>query len=125
MKTLSILALAAALVGTFAISAQAGVITEYSNTWKPGYSLDDSGTTQYSRSVYTSIDTGYNPGSKTVITTETSATAKAGFYLDETGYVRQINVPNPQGTLDRPIEQTQNTWAPGFFLDDNGTYTKM
>jgi len=127
MKTLSTLALATALVGSFALTAQAGTVTEYSNTWKPGYSLDDSGAERYSRTTYVEADTGYNSGAATVVKTETSVTPKAGFYLDDAthNYVRQITIPNPQGVENKPTVHSSNTWAPGLYADDNGTYSKL
>ncbi len=127
MKTLSTVALAAALLGTLAVTAEAGTVTEYSSTWKPGYTADDSGAYKYSRSTYVDDNTGYNSGSATILQTETSLTPKAGFFFDDAthNYVRQIAVPNPQGEIKGATAHSTNLWAPGYFADDNGTFSKL
>jgi len=124
MKTLSLLALAAVVATGFTFSAQAGSVTEISDTWKPGFSLDDNG--EYSRTRYVDFETGYNPGSKTVVKTEISNTRKQGFSLDDTGeYARQVSVVNPLGALEHSSTEVINTWTKGYFLDDNGSYSKI
>ena len=59
MKRTSLFALAIAVATGLSFTAQAGTITEYSNTWKPGFTYDD-GTNQYTRMKYVQEDTGVN-----------------------------------------------------------------
>ena len=124
MKTLSLLALAAVVATGFTFSAHAGSVTEISDTWKPGFYLDDND--GYSRTRYVDYETGYNPGAKTVVETEVSNTRKPGFSLDDTGeYVRQISVVNPLGALEHSSIEVIDTWTKGYFLDDDGSFSKI
>jgi len=124
MKTLSIFALSAALFAGTAFSAQAGQVTEYSNTWQPGYVLDDSGVERHSRTSYTDADTGYNSDGATVVKVETSSVSKPGFFADDNNtYVRNVVVKNQKAAV-ATIEEVRTIWAPGYVADDNGYFYK-
>ncbi len=121
MKRSSLFALA--LLATTAISfgAQAGSVTEYSNTWKPGFSHDD-GPYQYTRTKTVQEDTGYYPDSKMMTVTKTSSTPQPGYTPDDNGtYFKVVQVPNPKhGTnMVQKAPHEQSEWAADHSYDDD------
>lgn len=115
------IALGAALITT---SASAGMITEYSDTWKPGFSNIDSGPAQYARTVHTDMDTSYKTGSTRVTRTIQLNSYEPGAVLTENGYEKVIIEFDPsqmetasEGKMDHPM--TSRTWKPNYFLDDS------
>lgn len=124
MKNVTTFALTAALVTGLASAAFAGSVTETSSTWKPGFYADDNGL--YERTVHVDQDTGYNATLKKYVATEVSHTVKAGFEaVDANRYERSYIVKNDNVTDKVEIINSRSTWAPGYFLDDNGGYTKL
>jgi hypothetical protein len=120
MKRSSLFAVAIAVTSAISFSAQAGSITEYSDTWKPGFSFDDS-THNYTRMKHVEKDTGYNPGSKLITITEVSQSWKPGFQADDNGsFFRVVQVPNSKynPTFAKKAPHEQSVWAPNHDYDD-------
>ncbi len=90
------LTLSAAIVGAFALStsAFAGSVTEYSDSWKPGFSYQD-GANHYERVIHVDRDTGYKSGSTRVTRTIISRDYFPGAEATEQGYERADVVFDP------------------------------
>ena len=124
MKNVTTFAFTAALVTGLASAAFAGSVTETSSTWKPGFYADDNGL--YERTVHVDQDTGYNAGLDKVQLVERSYVAKEGFEpVGGNWYERSYIVKNQNASASAEVSANRTTWAPGFFLDDNGSYIKL
>jgi len=115
------IALGAALIAT---SASAGMITEYSDTWKPGFSNIDSGPAPYARTVHTDKDTSYKTGSTRVTRTIQLNTSEPGAVPTENGFEKVMVEFDPsqmetasEDNMDRPL--TSRTAKPNYFFDDS------
>ncbi|NVK17134.1 MAG: hypothetical protein HWE30_00410 [Methylocystaceae bacterium] len=124
MKNVTTFALTAALATGLASAAFAGTVTETSNTWKPGFSLVDGGS--YERTVHVDRDTSYNATLKNVVVTEQSDTAKVGFTaVGGNRYERSYVVKNQNVESKAELSDSRSTWAPGYFLDESGSFVKL
>jgi len=96
MKRSFLLAAAVAIASAISFSAQAGSITEYSNTWKPGFFYDED-SRKYTKITYVEKDTGYNPGGRYLTKTEVSQFYKPGYQRDDNGnFFRVVQVLDPK-----------------------------
>jgi len=127
MKRSSLFAVAIAISSAITFGAQAGSVTQTSDTWKPGFTYDD-GTKNYLRMTYVHDDTGYYPDSKMMTITKTSSSLKSGYEIDDNGtYFKVVQVPNPKyGTKlvsKTPHEQNERA-ADHSYDDDKEVYYK-
>lgn len=124
MKKLFSIAIAAGFIAFAGSQAQAGQITDYSSTWKPGYSLDENG--GYFKTTQTDADTSYNARVGVENKVETSSQAQAGFELDDaSGQYLKTQVLKLDSYVSKSNElHSRNTWAPGYLTTDNKTYVK-
>ena len=124
MKNVTTFALTAALVTGVASASFAGTLTETSSTWKPGFSLVDGGS--YERTVHVERDNSYNATLRNVVVTEGRDTAKAGFEaVDGNRFERSYIVKNENVPANAEISHSRSTWAPGYVLDEAGSYIKL
>ncbi|WP_417820219.1 hypothetical protein [Terasakiella sp.] len=111
-------------VALIAGAAQAGTITEYSQTWKPGFYNTDSGPAAYERTVHVDYDTSYKTGSARITRTIQLNSYQEGAELTENGYELVVTEFDPSqvetaaGQMDdRPL--ISNIAKPNYFLDDS------
>jgi hypothetical protein len=126
MKKIATFAFAAALATVVSVNAFAGTFTETSDTWKPGFSLDDSGAGRYTRTVHVDADTGYNSTLQKVIETQVSSVPQEGFEaVGGNRFERQVIIVNKGVSSPINMSDTRNTWQPGYYNDDNGLYARF